>query len=211
MTVNIPETVWEKPKQGYLTLDEYNNIMDQSKAAQEEHARKEKKFLVDNADELAAKFNREKLKQRREEYEAKQREAKRDKEREQDQKQRNDRKASNRDRSRLDQDTEEDDRKSEEEQTSSYSANYSAAAPFGKWQTVEVQETRHVDLQLPEPAYERQQYVAAVVEEPKPKVFKEKVVTTLDKETTAGDAGVFKKRKINITLKKNSRQRIEDY
>lgn len=185
--------MWEKPKQGYLTLDEYNTIMDQSRAVHEEHAHREKKFMVDNADELAAKFNREKLKDRRAEYEAKQKQAKRQQQQQQEQK---------RD-SRADSDDEEE--KEEDREL--------AAAPFGQWQTVEVKEApQPVDLQLPDQTNRQYASVPVVVrEEPKVKVFKEKIVTTLDKDTIAADVGVFKKRKINITLKKNSRQRLDDY
>lgn len=168
--------------------------MDQAKVAHEAHAHQEKKFLVENADEIAAKYNREKLKQRRVEYEAKQQkeQAKREKEQE-----KRDRK---------------DDLRAIEGggvEGEPYSSAYSTAAPYGKWQTVETKAVPYVDLQLPE----QSSYVTPVVEVPKPvvvKVFKEKVAT-LDPETQSSDAGVFKKRKINITLKKNSRQRIEDY
>lgn len=199
----LAETVWQKPKEGYLTLDEYNNIMDQSRAVHEVQAQREKKFMVENADELAAKYNREKLKQRRAEYEAKQQQqAKRDQDKQRPQKR------GSEVRERIKSEDDDDDR--EEEET----FNYPAPAPFGQWQTVQPKvEKPYVDLQLPDQS--RHQYVApviSVVDEPKPmKVFKEKVVPTLDKETTSSDAGVFKKRKINITLKKSSRQRTEDY
>lgn len=174
--------------------------MEQARLAQEEHAQREKQFMVENADELAAKYNREKLKQRRAEYEAKQRKVEREKEAASDKKQQ---KLSNKN-------EKERDNGNESEEKEDHS-NY--PAPFGQWQTVEpVKEVPYVDLQLP--TQSRHEYVPvvvpAVVEEPKPKVFKEKVAT-LDKETIASESGVFKKRKINIQLKKNSRQRLEDY
>lgn len=189
--------MWDKPKQGYLTLDEYNGIMDQARVAHEAHAQQEKKFMVENADELAAKYNREKLKQRRVEHEAKQQKEQAKREKEQ---QKRDRKEDSGTTS-----------EGNDDQDQPSSSSYSAAAPYGKWQTVEKKEVPYVDLQLPE----QSNYVTVpVVEPPKPvvvKVFKEKVVTLKDSDAISSDAGVFKKRKINITLKKNSRQRIEDY
>lgn len=198
ITTFVAETVWDKPKQGYLTLDEYNNIMEQSRTVHEAHAQREKKFLVENADEMAAKYNREKLKQRRAEYEAKQKQQQREKEKEKDEGEK-----------RVQQQNCEDEGESGEEESS----HYPPPAPFGQWQTVGTKEVPYVDLQLPDQnRYHEPVAAVPVVDEPKPvKVFKEKVVTTLDKETTAADVGVFKKRKINITLKKNSRQRLEDY
>lgn len=61
----ISETVWEKPKEGCLPLAEFNRISEQAKHLQEVHAEQESKFMVQNADEMVAKYNREKLKQRR--------------------------------------------------------------------------------------------------------------------------------------------------
>ena len=185
-----------------MTYDEYNHIMEQSRVAYEEHAQKEKKFLVENADELAAKYNREKLKQRRAEYEAKQREKAKKEEDQQD----TDRKVKKeKSEVRVKQESSDD-----EPRETMYSGNYTPAAPFGKWQTVEKKEEKFVDLQLPEQNRNIYVPVVNVPVEPKPKVFKEKVAT-LDKETTETESGVFKKRKININLKnkKNSRQRLE--
>lgn len=206
--MSLSETVWDKPKQGYLTLDEYNNIMEQSRLAQQVVAERENKFLVDNADELAAKYNREKLKQRRAEYEAKQKEAKK-KEDQQQRAQDRKLKKERREAKQEQRETPQQDDEGEDEQPK----EYPPAAPFGKWQTVAVvppAEQPYVDLQLPNQSSNKYQYVPPAIEEPKPKVFKEKVAT-LDQETTAAESGVFKKRKINMTLKKNSRQRMDDY
>lgn len=40
------ETVWEKPKCGYLTLAEYDGVMEQAKRAQECKEEAERKFMV---------------------------------------------------------------------------------------------------------------------------------------------------------------------
>lgn len=183
--------------------------MEQSKVVHEAHAQREKKFMVENADELAAKYNREKLKQRRAEYEAKKKKEEAAAKRDEESSSRDTQQHQQRDGSNRRGQTEEsyDDEHDEEEDR-----NYPPPAPFGQWQTVESKpEAPYVDLQLPEQS--RYQYTPVITaEEPKPvKVFKEKVVGTLDKETTSSESGVFKKRKINITLKKNSRQRTEEY
>lgn len=91
--------------------------MEQAKQTQETYAQQEKKFLVENADELAAKYNREKLKQRRVEYEARQRAAKEQTEAAAE--------------AKLKESVEE----SAPEQA--FFPSQSAAAPYGKWQIVE--------------------------------------------------------------------------
>lgn len=58
----ISESIWEAPKEGYMTIEEYNrlNLVVEAKAEQQQH--KESKYMRDNADELVSKYNREKLK-----------------------------------------------------------------------------------------------------------------------------------------------------
>jgi WW domain-binding protein 4 len=56
------ETVWEKPKEGFMSLDDYNKLNEQAKDLEEKRKHEEWKYAVDNADELAAKYKREKLK-----------------------------------------------------------------------------------------------------------------------------------------------------
>lgn len=187
--------MWDKPKEGFLKLDEYNNIMEEARRKQEVHAQREKQFMVENADELAAKFNREKLKRVREENDRK--EQKKEKVNQGSRDEDNIGKASQAV-------SGEDDGIGNESPQTSY-----VAGPFGKWQTVVKKEIPYVDLQLPE--NNRNTHVIPIAVELKPivKTFKEKVAK-LDTETVANSAGVFKKRKINITLKRNTRQRLDD-
>lgn len=60
--VFFSESVWVAPKEGFLSLDEYNKINKQAIIKQEEHLRIESNKFKDNADEIAAKYQREKLK-----------------------------------------------------------------------------------------------------------------------------------------------------
>ena len=59
------ESVWTAPKEGYLSLDEYDKISKQAADLQEMQAQKERSNFLNNAEEIAAKFKREKLKERR--------------------------------------------------------------------------------------------------------------------------------------------------
>lgn len=56
------ESVWVAPKEGFLTLAEYTKINKQVIIKQEENLRIESNKFKDNADEIAAKYQREKLK-----------------------------------------------------------------------------------------------------------------------------------------------------
>ncbi|XP_055709787.1 WW domain-binding protein 4 isoform X2 [Phlebotomus papatasi] len=63
--VKTNESVWEAPKEGYLTLAEYNKINEEALKKQELEAAKEIQMHRDMADEFVAKNKRERLKQRR--------------------------------------------------------------------------------------------------------------------------------------------------
>ncbi|XP_059617412.1 WW domain-binding protein 4 isoform X2 [Phlebotomus argentipes] len=63
--VKTNESVWEAPKEGFLSLDEYNKINDAAVKQQEQQVAKETQFHRDNADEFVAKNMRERLKHRR--------------------------------------------------------------------------------------------------------------------------------------------------
>jgi WW domain-binding protein 4 len=56
------ESAWEKPKEGFMTVKEYEKLNDIAIAKQEEEQVRESKYTVENADELAAKYKRERLK-----------------------------------------------------------------------------------------------------------------------------------------------------
>lgn len=60
--VKTNESIWEEPKEGYMTIEEYNrlNKVVDAKAEQQHYA--ESKYMRDNADELLSKYKREKFK-----------------------------------------------------------------------------------------------------------------------------------------------------
>lgn len=55
------ESVWVKPKEGFLTLKEYKKLNEQALVIQEEAKQRDYKYSVQNADEIAAKYRREQL------------------------------------------------------------------------------------------------------------------------------------------------------
>lgn len=57
------ETVWDKPKEGFMTIAEYNRLNLLFDARTEQQMHQESKFMRENADDLAAKYRRENLKQ----------------------------------------------------------------------------------------------------------------------------------------------------
>lgn len=60
--VKTNDSVWKAPKEGYMTIEEYNRLNLVFEAKQEQKMHEQSKFMRDNADELAAKYKREKLK-----------------------------------------------------------------------------------------------------------------------------------------------------
>lgn len=60
--VKTNATSWEKPKEGYMKYAEYERLNAQALQQQEEFYAKEHKEIVENADELAAKYRREQMK-----------------------------------------------------------------------------------------------------------------------------------------------------
>lgn len=70
------ESIWTTPKEGYMTIEEYNrlNLVYNAKAEQQLH--QESKFMRENADELVSKYRREQLKVFRSETTAKEEEEK---------------------------------------------------------------------------------------------------------------------------------------
>jgi WW domain-binding protein 4 len=59
--VKTNETSWDKPKEGFMKYAEYQKLNDQALKQQEEYYAKEHKEIVENADEIAAKYRREQL------------------------------------------------------------------------------------------------------------------------------------------------------
>lgn len=55
------ESVWEPPKEGYMTIEEYNRLNVVYNAKVEQQVYEESKNLRENADEVAAKYRREQL------------------------------------------------------------------------------------------------------------------------------------------------------
>ncbi|XP_055681270.1 WW domain-binding protein 4 [Lutzomyia longipalpis] len=63
--VKTNESIWEAPKEGYLSLEEYNKINAEATKQQEMLAVRETKDFVASAEEFVAKNKRERLKERR--------------------------------------------------------------------------------------------------------------------------------------------------
>lgn len=60
--MKLLESVWEAPKEGYMTIEEYNRLNLVYEAKTEQQLHEESKFMRENADELASKYRREQLK-----------------------------------------------------------------------------------------------------------------------------------------------------
>lgn len=60
--VKTSATKWTKPKEGFMSLAEYEKLNEVALKQQQEHKEKEMKDSIDNADENASKFRREQLK-----------------------------------------------------------------------------------------------------------------------------------------------------
>jgi hypothetical protein len=54
--------VWKKPKEGFMSLKEYNKLNSLAVEKQEEARQKDRQYHVENADELASKYKREQSK-----------------------------------------------------------------------------------------------------------------------------------------------------
>lgn len=98
----------------------------------------------------------------------------------------------------------------EKEQYKTYEEPGWSAKPLGAWTTVSQTETKHVDLQLPEPSHQYVYVPAAHVEpEPPIKKFKEKIISSLPvDDESSSTLSTFKKRK--TAIKRNVRQRNDD-
>lgn len=60
--VKTNESVWKKPKEGFLSLAEYEKLNEVAIKQQEDHQNQEMKHTIENANEIASKYNREQLK-----------------------------------------------------------------------------------------------------------------------------------------------------
>lgn len=60
--VKTGESAWDKPKEGFMTIKEYEKLNEIAIEQQEEQRLREMKDSVENADEIASKYNREQLK-----------------------------------------------------------------------------------------------------------------------------------------------------
>lgn len=61
MIWKFAESVWEPPKEGYMTIEEYNRLNLVYNARAEQQMYEESKHLRENADEAVAKYRREQL------------------------------------------------------------------------------------------------------------------------------------------------------
>lgn len=197
--VKTGESVWEAPKEGFMSLKEYEKIQQigEEKAAEQE--RKEFLDTVKNSDEIAAALKREQHKKMRI-------------------------KAKNKEKAKEDAAAVKEEKEAADEKYGWEDPDV-AARPLGKWQVVETKkyvknttiyllfvliyfcflifnsfffllifrEESFVDLQLPTQSYEPIYVPAVNVETEVPvKKFKEKTITSID----ADEPGFFKRRKI---------------
>lgn len=60
--VKTNESTWKKPKEGFMSLKEYEKLNEIALQQQAEHQQREMKNSIENADEIASKMRREQLK-----------------------------------------------------------------------------------------------------------------------------------------------------
>lgn len=60
-SVLVAESVWVKPKEGFMSLEEYEKLNQQAIQLKEKQENQDFRYSVDNADEIAAKLKRERL------------------------------------------------------------------------------------------------------------------------------------------------------
>lgn len=56
------DSVWVAPKEGYMTIEEYNRLNAVYNAKTEQQLHAESKYMRENADEIVSKYRREQLK-----------------------------------------------------------------------------------------------------------------------------------------------------
>lgn len=176
------ESKWEAPKEGYMTLKEYEEIQKVGEQKLEEYAKKEFSDNVKYADEIAAALKREQYKKIGAKITRKEKEKQKE--------------------------TGAEEESKDDVQKFGWEDPETAARPLGKWQVVETKPTEtYVDLELPSQSFQPVYVPAANQEEQEPPVkrFKEKTVTTVDAE----EPGFFKKRKI-AGGSRNVRKRLDD-
>lgn len=150
-----------------MTLKEYEKLNAIAMKQQEETMKKDQQYLVENAEELAARLKREQFKKYQKVTQKPQRK-------------------------NNDEEREEPPSKSYTSIDEAYGAQ-----PVGKWEAVEQepqQEPEYLDLELPKQNNVFYQPVATVsTDEPPVKKFKEKTITSID--STDDIPSTFKKRK----------------
>lgn len=61
----LKESVWDEPKEGFMTVAEYDRLNLVFDARQAQQANQESKYIRENADHLASKYRREEMKRLR--------------------------------------------------------------------------------------------------------------------------------------------------
>jgi WW domain-binding protein 4 len=162
------ESIWEKPKEGYMTLKEYEKLNQLAIKQQEESVKKDQQYHVENAEELAARLKREQFKK----YQ----------------------KITQEKKSVKGQKAEEEEDPTASYKTS---FDAYGAQPIGQWEAVEEQsaavEAEEIDLELPKQSVAYYPVATVQTDEPPVKKFKEKTITSLDDASEV--PSVFKKRK----------------
>lgn len=60
--VKTNESLWKKPKEGFMTLAEYEKLNELALQQQQQQQNEQMKHTIDNADEIASRYRREQLK-----------------------------------------------------------------------------------------------------------------------------------------------------
>lgn len=186
--IETNESVWEPPKEGYMTLAEQEEETKEEalqKKLIEQLDREEAIEKADILEERRANLEREKMRERL---------------------------------ARSDNDTKDDDesagiKKETAKEERPYLRDYTVPErpqPYGSWQVVETIKKKPVDLQLPQKQKQIQLTIFEKIEPPPPqRIFKEKTVTQINIDDSDDESAptTFKKRKIG---NKNVRKRTTD-
>ncbi|XP_063699353.1 WW domain-binding protein 4 [Culicoides brevitarsis] len=188
--VKTGESTWEEPKEGFMTYKEYQKLQEDIERKQREEEAKFSKDFVENADEIAAAYNREKLKSYR-------KITRPESGSESDDDAKGNEPGTSKKKKKK--------KKDEVDEKFGWENPEEAARPVGQWQTVEAPKPMApVDLELPT-RYEAPVFVPSEPEPAPVKKFKEKTITSID----ADEPGFFKKRKI-AGGNRNARKRLDD-
>jgi WW domain-binding protein 4 len=146
--------VWVKPKEGFMSLKEYNKLNALAVEKQEEARQKDRQYHVENADEIASKYKREQFKKYQKITQKPKDEGP------------------------------EASGASSSPPNKNYATEFDHCQRIGKWESVESEpEKEQVDLELPKQKHEYYAVATVQSDEPPIKKFKEKTITSLDTDS----------------------------